>query len=305
MEMSENQTEKATFAGGCFWCMQGPFDALDGVISTEVGYTGGITFNPSYEQVSTGTTGHAEAIEITYDPKKITYQDLLDVFWRNIDPTTRNGQFADQGSQYRTAIFYHNNEQRLLAEESKQALSQSATFNKPIVTEIVPADTFFKAEDYHQHYYSKNSQHYNMYKKASGRATFIEKNWQKVSHSLTKGTKMDLKERHCAACQGSSDIVSEETERNLLTKLFDWRIDTENNIHKLTKTVKSETFMDAVTVLREIAVIADLENHHPDLHLYYNKLVIVLYTHKVNRLTDNDFILAAKIDELLERTRNQ
>jgi peptide-methionine (S)-S-oxide reductase len=302
--MSDNDLEKATFAGGCFWCMQGPFDALDGVISTEVGYTGGAVKDPSYEQVSTGTTGHAESIEISFDPKKITYQNLLDVFWRNIDPTTFNGQFADQGSQYRTAIFYHNNEQRLLAEESKRALSQSAKFSKPIVTEIVPAGTFFRAEDYHQHYHRENALHYGMYKKASGRASFIEKNWQKTSPLLTKGKQMDLKERHCAACQGNSDVVSEETERSLLAKLFDWRIDIDNNIHKLTKTVKSETFMNAVNLLREIAVIADSENHHPDLHLYYNKLVIVLYTHKVNGLTDNDFILAAKIDDLLEKVRN-
>jgi methionine-S-sulfoxide reductase len=302
--MSDNELEKATFAGGCFWCMQGPFDVLEGVISTEVGYTGGITKDPTYEQVSTGTTSHAEAIEISYDPKKITYQELLDVFWRNIDPTTRNGQFADQGSQYRTAIFYHNNEQRLLAEESKRALSQSAKFNKPIVTEIVPAGTFFRAEDYHQHYYRENASHYDMYKKASGRASFIEKNWQKTSQYLTKGKQMNLKERHCSACSGNSDMISEETQRSLLTKLFDWRIEADHNIHKLTRTVKSETFMDAVNLLREIAVIADSENHHPDLHLYYNKLVIVLYTHKVNGLTDNDFILAAKIDDLLEGVRD-
>jgi methionine-S-sulfoxide reductase len=300
--MSERDLEKATFAGGCFWCMQGPFDSLDGVVSTEVGYTGGSVENPSYEDISTGTTGHAEAIEITFNPQKITFQELLDVFWRNIDPTTHNQQFADRGSQYRTAIFYHNTEQQRIAEESKRALSLSAKFNKPIITDIVPAGTFFKAEDYHQQYYRKNALHYDMYKKASGRAAFIKKNWQDNSLHLTKEKPMNLKERHCAACQGIAELVSEETERTLLANLFDWQIEKENNIHKLTKTVKSETFMDAVNLLRKIAVIADTENHHPDLHLYYNKLVIVLYTHKVKGLTDNDFILAAKIDDLLEKS---
>lgn len=175
--MAKDNLKKATFAGGCFWCMQGPFDALDGVISTTVGYTGGNKENPTYEEVSTGKTGHAEAIEITYDPQKISYNELLDVFWRNIDPTTENAQFADKGSQYRTAIFYHDQEQHRLAEQSKDSLRTSGRFSKPIVTEIVPATKFFAAEEYHQYYYKKRADHYAMYKKGSGRESFIKYNW--------------------------------------------------------------------------------------------------------------------------------
>lgn len=169
--------EKATFAGGCFWCMQPPFDQLEGVIVTAVGYTGGHTENPSYEEVCAGTTGYAEAVEITYDPWQITYEELLDVFWRNIDPTARNQQFADVGTQYRTAIFYHNEDQKQLAESSKAKLAQSGKFAAPIVTEIVPASTFYEAEDFHQEYYKKNRLGYTMYKYGSGRAHYLQKAW--------------------------------------------------------------------------------------------------------------------------------
>lgn len=176
--MAESKYQKATFAGGCFWCMQGPFDFLDGVISTTVGYMGGIIENPTYEEVSTGTTGHAEVVEVLYDPQKISYKELLEVFWRNIDPTTKNQQFADKGSQYRTAIFYHNEEQKKLAEQSKAELEKSGKFDKPIVTEIVKATSFYPAEDYHQDYYKKNPFHYEMYKQDSGRASFVERIWK-------------------------------------------------------------------------------------------------------------------------------
>lgn len=169
------ETRKATFAGGCFWCMQGPFDFLEGVISTKAGYTGGNRENPTYEEVSTGVTGHAEAVEVTYDPQKISYEELLEVFWRNIDPTTKNQQFADRGSQYRTAIFYHNEKQKELAEKSKFELERSGKFDKPIVTEILPATNFYPAEDYHQDYYKKNPFRYEMYKQGSGRSSFIER----------------------------------------------------------------------------------------------------------------------------------
>ena len=134
--------ESATFAGGCFWCMEPPFEKLDGVIAVISGYTGGHTENPTYDKVSSGRTGHAEAVQVQYDPKRITYGQLLDVFWRNIDPTTRDRQFVDTGSQYRTAIFYHNDEQKRLAEESRKKLDASGRFGKPIVTEIVPAVRF-------------------------------------------------------------------------------------------------------------------------------------------------------------------
>jgi methionine-S-sulfoxide reductase len=169
--------QKATFAGGCFWCMQPPFDGVPGVVSTVVGYTGGTQKNPTYEEVSSGRTGHAESIEITYDPKKISYDKLLDIFWMNIDPTTPNRQFADAGTQYRTAIFYHNDEQKKLAEASKKKYQASGKYDKPIVTEIVPATTFWPAEEYHQKYYLKNTAHYKAYRKGSGREGYIRKTW--------------------------------------------------------------------------------------------------------------------------------
>ena len=178
---SENESTervKATFAGGCFWCMQPIFDSLQGVISTTVGYTGGHTENPTYEEVSSGHTGHAEAVELIYDPKKISYQEILDVFWRNIDPTTYNKQFSDYGSQYRTAIFYHDLEQRKLAEQSKSQLEQSGNFgDKPIATEILPATVFYPADEYHQNYYRKESFHYNLYKQGSGREIRLRELW--------------------------------------------------------------------------------------------------------------------------------
>ena len=171
--------EKATFAGGCFWCMEPPFDAVKGVKETTVGYTGGKKPNPTYEEVSRGTTGHAEAIEILYDPKEVSYEDLLEVFWRNIDPTTKNQQFADVGSQYRTAIFYHNEEQKRLAEASKDNLAQSGRFNKPLVTEIVPSKEFYIAENYHQNYYKVCPLPYKAYKVGSGREGYLKKTWGK------------------------------------------------------------------------------------------------------------------------------
>jgi len=176
---SEQRFEKATFAGGCFWCMEPPFDKLDGVISTTSGYTGGTEKGPTYEQVSAGKTGHLEAIEITYDPAKVSYDQLLDVFWKNVDPTQHNGQFVDVGSQYRTAIFYHNEEQRRLALESRNRLQESRKFGKPIVTEIRPALEFYSAEDYHQDYYIKNPIRYKYYRWGSGRDRFLEETWGK------------------------------------------------------------------------------------------------------------------------------
>jgi methionine-S-sulfoxide reductase len=170
-------TKTATLAGGCFWCMEPPFVNLPGVISVMPGYAGGHQKHPTYEEVSAGTTGHAEAVQIVYDPSKIRYEELLEVFWRNIDPTQDDGQFADHGSQYRTAIFYHDEEQRRLAEESKQKLAASGKFRKPIVTEIVPAGEFYAAEDYHRAYYKKNPLRYQMYKAGSGREGYIKRTW--------------------------------------------------------------------------------------------------------------------------------
>jgi len=170
---------KATFAGGCFWCMEPPYDKLPGVTSTTSGYTGGTKKNPTYEEVSAGKTGHAEAVEVLYDPKKVTYQQLLDAFWQNVNPTTVDRQFSDAGSQYRTGIFYHDEEQKKLALESKKKLEASGKFSEPIVTEITPASEFYPAEDYHQDYYMKNPIRYKMYRFGSGRDQYLKRVWGK------------------------------------------------------------------------------------------------------------------------------
>ncbi|OQX25553.1 MAG: peptide-methionine (S)-S-oxide reductase [Desulfobacteraceae bacterium IS3] len=172
---AQADNKKATFAGGCFWCMEPPFAQLEGVISATSGYAGGDVKEPTYEQVCSGKTGHAEAVEIVYDPSKITYSELLDVFWKNIDPTQINGQFADRGTQYRTAVFYHDEEQKGIAEASKEKLQQSGKYDKPIVTEVVPAAEFYKAEDYHQDYYKKNPVRYKYYRQGSGREQYLKK----------------------------------------------------------------------------------------------------------------------------------
>ncbi|MBN2383271.1 peptide-methionine (S)-S-oxide reductase MsrA [bacterium] len=179
--------EKATFAGGCFWCMEQPFEELEGVLRVTAGYTGGQTVNPSYDQVCSGQTGHAEAIQIEYDPDRTSYQQLLEVYWRQIDPTDAGGQFVDRGSQYRTAIFYHNEQQRRLAEESKVALHKSGIFADPIVTTIEPFQVFYPAEDYHQDYYRTCPVPYKRYKSGSGRDTFIEKTWSGRSAVMGNG----------------------------------------------------------------------------------------------------------------------
>ena len=168
--------EKAAFAGGCFWCMQPPFDRLKGVVSTVVGYTGGGKKNPTYEEVSAGGTGHAESVEVTYDPAQIGYAQLLEVFWHNIDPTVLNRQFCDAGEQYRTAIFYENEEQRKLAEKSKEDLIKSGRLAH-VYTQIVPASTFYPAEEYHQKYYLKNPVRYKFYRYNCGRDQTLKKIW--------------------------------------------------------------------------------------------------------------------------------
>jgi peptide-methionine (S)-S-oxide reductase len=165
----------ATFAGGCFWCMEPPYDKLDGVLATTSGYTGGSKVDPTYHEVSAGGTGHAEAVQVTYDPAKVTYEQLLDVYWHNVDPLDPGGQFCDRGEQYRTAIFVHDEEQRRLAEQSKQGLE--GRFERPIVTEIVPASTFYPAEDYHQNYYEKNPIRYKFYRWNCGRDQRLAELW--------------------------------------------------------------------------------------------------------------------------------
>ncbi len=168
---------KATFAGGCFWCMEEAFEAVEGVVSAVSGYTAGQVENPTYEQVSAGGTGHTESIEVTFDPNKVTYEQLLEVFWRNVDPTTPNAQFCDHGNQYRTAIFYHDEDQQQLIDASMKKIESSKTFPGSIVTEIAPASVFYPAEEYHQDFYTKNPIRYKYYKWNCGRAKRLEQLW--------------------------------------------------------------------------------------------------------------------------------
>lgn len=184
-----NNYEIATFAGGCFWCMVEPFDERPGIISVVSGYTGGDVENPTYEEVSANKTGHVEAVQITYDPSVMSYKQLVETFWQQIDPTDAGGQFNDRGESYQTAIFYHNDEQKQVAEQSKQELASSGKFSKPIITPILPAKAFYEAEEEHQDYYKKQSFHYRLYKKGSGREDFINKYWKE------KPNKEELKAR--------------------------------------------------------------------------------------------------------------
>lgn len=192
---AEEKFEKATFAGGCFWCVESPFEDLDGVIEAVSGYAGGQKENPTYEEVCAGKTGHFEAVQITYDPSRISYKDLLEVFWRQIDPTDAGGQFADRGSQYKTAIFYHDDGQKKVAEESKRDLEKSGKFKEPIATKILPASTFYKAEEYHQNYSRTCPIQYNSYKKGSGREKFIKDKWgDEMPERFEKNKKRDQSE---------------------------------------------------------------------------------------------------------------
>lgn len=170
----------AVFGGGCFWCMEPPFEALEGVVDVKAGYSGGDEVNPTYEQVANGRTSHIESVQVVYDPSVISFSELLETFWRYIDPTDAGGQFADRGHHYKTAIFYSSEEERLLAEKSRDELSQSGVFDKPVVTGILPLKPFYPAEDYHQDYYKKNVVHYEAYKVGSGRAGFLERVWKDI-----------------------------------------------------------------------------------------------------------------------------
>ncbi|KOO50460.1 peptide-methionine (S)-S-oxide reductase MsrA [Priestia koreensis] len=181
--------ELATFAGGCFWCMVKPFDEQPGIISVVSGYTGGHKENPSYEDVCSETTGHYEAVQITFDPDVFPYEKLLTLYWQQIDPTDKGGQFADRGESYRTAIFYHNDQQKEAAEKSKQELAENGPFSDPIVTDILPAQPFYEAEEYHQGYYKKNPIRYTMYRKGSGRERFLKETWK------DQGKEADLKKK--------------------------------------------------------------------------------------------------------------
>jgi peptide-methionine (S)-S-oxide reductase len=175
---TSEDTAKATFAGGCFWCMEPPYDELDGVVSTVSGYAGGDVEDPTYQEVVRGNTGHLEVMQVTYDPEEVSYEELLEVFWRNIDPVDGGGQFCDRGEQYTTAIFYHNEEQRRKAEESKREIQNLDQFEaREIKTDIRPLEEFYRAEDYHQNYYQKNPLRYRLYYNACGRGQRLEELW--------------------------------------------------------------------------------------------------------------------------------
>lgn len=204
---NDSTLKKATFAGGCFWCMEPPFENLDGVVDVVPGYTGGHKENPTYDEVSSGTTGHVEAVQITYDPTKVSYRKLLAVFWTQIDPTDQSGQFVDRGSQYETAILYHDDEQRRLAEESKAELAKSGRYEKPIVTEIREFKKFYEAEDYHHDFYKKSPARYKNYKFYSGREEFLKQIWG------------DDKENEPAENEQSSEKPSEKEIREKLTSM--------------------------------------------------------------------------------------
>ena len=188
---SEKGLQKATFAGGCFWCMEPPFEKLTGVSSVVSGYTGGPEINPSYREVAGGKTGHTEAVQITYDSRVISFSQLLEVFWRSMDPTDAFGQFADRGSQYRPGIFYHDVSQKKAALKSKNRLAQSGVFSKPIVVEITEFTSFYAAEEYHQDYYRKNEAHYKRHRKGSGREGFLKRVWSKAKSGKSKYVKPD------------------------------------------------------------------------------------------------------------------
>ena len=193
---------KATFAGGCFWCMQPPFQQLEGVTKVVAGYAGGTKPDPSYEEVSTGMTGHLEAVQVTYDPERVTYGKLLDLFWTQIDPTDPEGQFADKGSQYRTAIFFHDEGQRQEAEASKKRLDASGKFSRPVATEIRPYTNFYPAEEYHQNYATKKPGEYQRYKVLSGRKAYIDRVWGTPGHVMVYSTP------HCHNCREIKEFLA-------------------------------------------------------------------------------------------------
>lgn len=226
-EMNDQQEgrQTATFAGGCFWCVEADFEKVEGVMEVVSGYTGGGKADPSYEDVSTGNTGHLEAVQVTYDPRKVSYEALLQVFWRHVDPTDPGGQFVDRGPQYRTAIFYHNDAQRKLAEESKSSLERSGRFSKAVVTEIVPLPRFFRAEEYHQDYYKTHALRYKFYRWNSGRDQFLESVWgdQETPASDRPGESPYSKPSDKVLGERLTDIEYEVTQKNGTEPPFDNR----------------------------------------------------------------------------------
>lgn len=213
----------ATFAGGCFWCLESDFEKVNGVVEAISGYTGGLKVNPTYKEVSSGATGHAEAVQVLYDPSEVTYEELLDIFWKHVDPTDPGGQFVDRGLQYRTVIFYHNEEQKRLAEDSREQLAKSGRFDRPIVTEIVKFSQFYKAEDYHQDYYNKNPIRYRYYRFRSGRDQFLKKAWEDHSNMTEKhpDNKKYSKPNDLILREKLSPLQYEVTQENGTEKPFD------------------------------------------------------------------------------------
>lgn len=203
MNKTANKTETATFAGGCFWCLEKDMEKINGVLRAVSGYTGGHTGNPGYADVSRGSTGHAEAVQVSFNPEVITYRKLVEAFFRMIDPTDSGGQFVDRGSQYRTAVFYNDAEQKRIATSVAHKLEQSGVFDKSVVTEIVPLDVFYPAEDYHQDFHRKSPARYNAYRKGSGRDQFLEKTWECTG---------------CETARQPGGKPDEQTLRNKLTK---------------------------------------------------------------------------------------
>ena len=183
--------KKAYFAGGCFWCMEEPFEKTEGVTNVDSGYANSKVPNPDYEQVSEGTTGAYEAVEVTYDPAKVSFEDLMNVYWTTIDPTQADGQFADRGSQYLTAVLYQNEEEKLIAEESRKILDESKIFKKPITVQAVLFKNWTRAEEYHQDYHKKNAMHYNMYSLGSGRKIFLDRTWGKKPYCPLRKISLD------------------------------------------------------------------------------------------------------------------
>jgi peptide methionine sulfoxide reductase msrA/msrB len=225
MNTMVEHARSAVFAGGCFWCTESDFEKVDGVLEAVSGYTGGSIENPTYKQVSAGGTGHVEAIKVVYDPDKVSYSQLLDVFWRHVDPTDAGGQFVDRGDQYRSVIFYGDEEERQMAETSKKALDASGRFDRPVVTDILPLGTFYEAEDYHQDYYKKNSLRYKWYRSGSGRDKFLETTWAGEEMKMEKGMSsptMDGGNKGMTA-----DIPSDEQLKQTLTPL-QYRVAREN-----------------------------------------------------------------------------
>ncbi len=211
----------ATFAGGCFWCTQADFEKRPGVVKVISGYTGGSKENPTYAEVSSGTTGHVEAVQVYYDSSRITYEELLDYFWKHVDPTDAGGQFVDRGSQYRSVIFYHDEEQKRLAEKSKEALDKSGRFNKPIVTEILQFTKFYKAEDYHQDYYKTHPLKYKFYRYESGRDQFLAKVWGKeIANVKPKEEKSYKKPDDATLKKKLTSLQYEVTQKNGTEKPF-------------------------------------------------------------------------------------